>query len=169
MDIMRHFQSKEEYRELLKRFYGLYQPLERKLADSADWETEGLDFGRREKTPWLEQDLRVLGLADDDIAGLPRCENLPLLSGLASAAGCLYVLEGATLGGQVISRFLSQQLGVSPVTGGQFFSGYGVETGSRWKAFGIWAESACGGDAVCEETAGQAAEDTFDSFIRWFQ
>jgi heme oxygenase len=46
------------------------------------------------------------------------------------------VLEGATHGGQFISKHTLALLGVTPETAGRFFHGYGERTGAMWRTFG---------------------------------
>jgi heme oxygenase len=82
--------------------------------------------------------LRVLGVDQlhlDDAQPLARAN-------LNFAVGCLYVLEGATLGGQFISRHLAT-LGIGPANGGLFFHGYGAKTGEMWKSFQTNATGFC--------------------------
>src|SRR5436305_14438911 len=90
----------EEYRALLEGFYGFYGPWEKRVAGHIDellprWTEE------RCKTPMLERDLRFLR---SDLTQIPRCPALPDTSSPTALLGSLYVLEGATLGGQVLSR-----------------------------------------------------------------
>jgi heme oxygenase len=66
--------------------------------------------------------------------------------------GCLYVLEGAALGGRVISKRVKQTLGLGPTTGGAYFHGLGRQTASHWSDFltvlnTIPADSAMGANA----------------------
>lgn len=169
LDITRHFQSTSSYRALLEKFYTLYAPLEEKLAAAVDWEHAGWNFEARRKTPWLEQDLLILGLAQPELEALPLCEDLPQIQGLPEAIGCLYVLEGSTLGGQFITRFLQKSLpDVTPDMGGSFFAGYRDQTGPQWRQFGEWAEAQAARDPVTENEALTAARETFSSFARWF-
>ena len=120
--------SLERYRDLVGRFHGWYAPMEERLAAAADWRALGYDFDERRKTPMLERELRALGA---DPATLPRCEALPEVGGREAALGCLYVIEGATLGGQVLTRHFQERLGLTPV----FFASYGDQVGPRWVAF----------------------------------
>ena len=87
---------------------------------------------------------------------------------MSQALGCLYVLEGATLGGQIISRQLEERLAIDAGHGGRFFASYGAAVGEMWQAFGeILVAHARGlecGDAIV--ASGCA---TFDAFGRWFQ
>ena len=46
-----------------------------------------------------------------------------------------YVLEGSTLGSQLLAAHFERLLAVRPHEGGTFFSGYGAATGSMWRAF----------------------------------
>ena len=59
---------------------------------------------------------------------------------IAEGIGCLYVLEGSTLGGQFILRALQERLGLSPDREARFFASYGKHVGSMWKSFGSFAE-----------------------------
>lgn len=59
----------------------------------------------------------------------------PEIHDRASWLGYLYVKQGSTLGGQVISKRLRRQLGLEAGRDQRFFHGYGEQTGERWKAF----------------------------------
>ena len=122
--------SRQTYIHLLQRFWGYYSPLEQRLR-SQSFEGRYL-WSDREKTPRLISDLLALGATT---TGLARCENLPCLDSTAKILGCLYVIEGASLGGQIIAKHLDANLGLTPETGASFFSGYGVSTGPYWLAF----------------------------------
>lgn len=122
------------YAELMARFYGFYAPLEPVLLD-AHWPDHGVSYAERLKTPALRRDLAAFGLAPDAIDALPVCTALPRVDTPARRLGCLYVLEGSTLGGQFLTRHFSAALGLTPETGCAFFSGYGPATGPRWAAF----------------------------------
>jgi len=122
--------SRLTYIHLLQLFWGYYSPLEERLRSQS---FEGrYPWSDREKTPRLISDLRALGATTN---GLARCENLPCLDSPAEILGCLYVIEGASLGGQIIAKHLHANLGLTPETGASFFSGYGVNTGPYWLAF----------------------------------
>jgi len=58
--------------------------------------------------------------------------NLSWLDGSGAAWGSLYVLEGSTLGGQVIEAALAAQAG-SPASGLTYFNDRGRRTGALWR------------------------------------
>ena len=125
-----------------------------------------LDFSERRKVGRLEEDLAALGLGAEEQARIPRCLELPELDSIPRVLGCLYVVEGATLGGQVISRHLLANLGITPESGGAFFAGYGAETGPRWKAFGE-AITAAAEKFGGEDEIVAGATRTFETLERW--
>jgi heme oxygenase (biliverdin-IX-beta and delta-forming) len=122
------------YRRRIGEFYGFYAALEPLLLDPQKWRGTPLaDTDRRRKTPALADDLHAL---DIDPSGLAVCKAIAHLTTTeAQRYGCLYVMEGSTLGGQLISRHLHARLGIDPDHGGRFFHGYGARTGSMWKVF----------------------------------
>jgi heme oxygenase len=153
------------YAQRLKQFYGFYRPVEDRLllvAGFADW---GLDLETRQKSPHLATDISVLG-GDPVLGLLPFCRELPKLESLAECFGCLYVLEGATLGGRIIGRHVKQLLGVIPETGGRFFYGYGERTGAMWQAFGK-SLTAFAVDQRTRDVIVTTASDTFQSLRMW--
>lgn len=53
----------------------------------------------------------------------------------AYALGCMYVLEGSTLGGKFILQHIGKILSYNAFAGATYFAGYGELTGSMWKSF----------------------------------
>lgn len=148
------------YERLLAAFYGLYAPLERRLHRVADLDRD-LRLERRHKSPALERDLRALGIRPETV---PLCPVLPEIGTSDRAYGCMYVLEGATLGGQIISRHVSRTLGLTPERGCAFFSSYGPEVGAMWREFGRVLRSHPIRD---RGSVIAAARETFECFHAW--
>lgn len=87
-------------------------------------------FEPRRKLALVDADLRAVG-----VATLPdRAIPLSFIRDRASAMGSLYVLEGSTLGGQLIARHAERRLGLDHA-GTSFFRSYGRDVGRRWQAF----------------------------------
>jgi heme oxygenase len=111
---------------------------------------------QRSRRPFLQQDLRALGLD----AG-PPLHALPLLPTAAAAWGSVYVMEGATLGGQVITRSLADA-GLRPDRGAAYFHGWGNATGAMWREVRLLLEQQLAEpDPLAQACAGACA--TFDS------
>lgn len=141
LDLMSASLTRESYSQKLQQFYGFYAPLEKALQNRSDRKAGGVDAplsvatraalaARLTKTDCLRQDLRHFGVTAEE---LPLCHDLPPLGNQADVLGCLYVLEGATLGGRMITLHVQSTLGITPIAGGTFFEGYGARTGTMWQ------------------------------------
>ncbi len=157
----------DRYRGLLRAFYGYYEPLEPRMAAAAAT-TPPLGFALVRRTPLIERDLTALGASQEDLAALQRCAELPTITLPATLAGCLYVVEGAALGGQVISKALKRQFGMSEHNGASFFAGEGPRTASRWTAVLGWIEALAAAQR-CGDTIIEAACETFGTIASWFE
>lgn len=78
---------------------------------------------------WLEKDMQVHGIAPYAI----EVPETPRIDSYSRFMGHLYVKQGSTLGGQVISRHLEKHLGLKPGETNYFFAGYGEDTSENWK------------------------------------
>lgn len=152
------------YQELLEKFYGFYAPLEAEIEALPDWKSWSLDFTKRRKRVWLEEDLSALGLDAAQIKSLPMCTDLPQVSSLAEGFGCAYVLEGSTLGGRQISSLLEQSQ--TPQNARAFFRSYGSDVGLKWKEF-LAALENFSRNHLSQEPTVQAANNTFTSLQKW--
>jgi heme oxygenase len=160
------------YRETLAALHAYYRPLEARLAALPDWGDVELDLAVRWKTPLLARDLDALGLGAAERDARPACAVLPSVRDCAHGLGCLYVLEGATLGGRVVMRRLAERLPVTPVHCGAFLSGYGEQTGPMWARFGAvvtdFAARHAGVRGV-ETSIVAAARTAFSTLTRWME
>ena len=100
----------QQYRNALAVIYGFYRPSEELLYAKFPHLAETM--GIRPKLPSLVHDLVALGFSDMEVAALPLCPAIPAVESWGEGLGMVYVLEGATLGGQVVMRRISHCLGV---------------------------------------------------------
>ena len=159
------------YLHRIKQFYSFYKPLENRLLELSSEISPWLDIRNRQKTAFLEADLQSINQAinqETPNTGEPLtlCTALPQLNNSAECFGCLYVLEGATLGGVIISKHIRDTLGVTPETGGLFFHGYGQRTGEMWREFRA-AMSAFDAQTHQQDQVIVAARATFDTLRHW--
>ena len=134
LDLLRPSFTRDHYATLLKRFYGFHLPWESKVAAALETELPHF-FNARKKLRNLEADLRYLGSATEDLSDIAICDDLPPLHNIGSVLGSVYVIEGSSLGGRILTRHFSEQLGIRPDAGCRYFSGYGDCTGQMWSAF----------------------------------
>jgi heme oxygenase (biliverdin-IX-beta and delta-forming) len=159
--------SQQNYRVLMQRFWGFYAPLEETLW-ARDWNFENYRAAERRKTPLLQRDLSALGSAPHEQKTLVRCADLPALNSRAQVLGCFYVLEGATLGGQIIARHLRKTLDIGPENGGAFFASYGENIGPMWQNFRVLITSQVIHEKDCR-LAIDTAQQTFETFHAWLR
>src|SRR5579859_1237578 len=159
--------SLSAYLTLMARLWGFYSPLEEQLAGVSGWSALDIDLPRRMKAPLLMADLLSLESAHIEVTGLAVCTRLPNVATLDRALGCLYVLEGATLGGQVIAHSLQRSLSLDARRGCAFFSSYGAAVGMMWSACREALQAHCKSDNVASQFAVSTACDTFAALDDW--
>jgi heme oxygenase (biliverdin-IX-beta and delta-forming) len=150
------------YRRLLERFYGYWAPLELQLCRVEELNHPELELPARLKANLLEADLRVLGA---EPALVPLCTRLPELESLGRALGCLYVLEGSTLGSQLIARHIKKRFQLEYGCGASFFNAYGDAVGARWARFRSFLSLHA--EAASEDELLSAARETFETLDSW--
>ena len=158
--------TRARYTRVLEAFYGFYAPLEPSIARAAATEGAALALELRAKLPLLATDLRALGQTPAEIEALPRCRDLPVLESASHAIGILYVMEGATLGGQIIRRHLRDGAEIDASSGAAFFTGYGATTGAMWARF---VDHVNQSTTIETDAAVRAAVHTFQTLTQWLQ
>ena len=128
---MRNMQCVEDYARLLQLFYRYFGGLERLIEKFID-EATLPDYDMRRKAALIGLDLETLNAPLPATAAL---NELPVIKNTQEALGALYVMEGSTLGGQVIKGMLARQLNIDDDFATLFFNGYGTNTGQMWQSF----------------------------------
>jgi heme oxygenase len=155
--------SEKEYAELLTLFYSYFGGLESCINEVIDGNLLP-DNEQRRKTQALANDLEHLGFKSPERA---TGDDLPQLNTHLQALGALYVIEGSTLGGKIISKMMQQQLGLDAQSL-SFFTGYGDKTEHMWDAF----KMALNKDNLQPGQQAEviaAANETFLKFGQWFE
>ncbi len=128
---MKSIRSPQDYVDLLQLFYTYFGGLET-LIDQHINANELSDHAARRKSAALAQDITDLGGQP-----LPKATgaDLPPINDALDAFAAMYVIEGSTLGGKIISKMMAQQLNIPDGKGLSFFNGYGEDTDAMWQAF----------------------------------
>ena len=129
----------EVYRKVLGCLYGFYFPLETKYDDFYDSVGVVLKLEKRRKSELLASDMRGFGLGDSQINSLHVLRDVPEIASLEDLIGTLYVIEGSTLGGQVLQVLLRKKLQLNDDQL-HYFNSYGSETQAMWLDFQQSAE-----------------------------
>jgi heme oxygenase len=162
LDLLRPPLSRARFTALLVRFWGFHaasEPAIRRHGALARL------MGGRYRLDILARDLRAAGLSSGEIEALPRCAAASGLgASVEGALGSLYVMEGSTLGGRLISRALSE-LSWLPPGGVVYFNPYGSRTATMWRNFQdeLAAHSSPAADPLIEASA----LDTFAVLHDW--
>lgn len=156
-----------DYRAITARLFGHHAQAEAALIARASLLPASLDLTKRlKRTALLAADLLALGLSQAAIDALPR--HAPFaLDRPEDAWGLLYVLEGSTLGGQLIARHVGSVLGLDPASGASALVPHGTETGVLWRAFRErLTEAGLAGEA-CGDALVAAARAAFTELDDW--
>ncbi|QDT39784.1 Heme oxygenase [Stratiformator vulcanicus] len=158
----------DSYRRLLERYAAYYRCFE-EIVRRDRFIVREFGSERLEKSKWLRNDLRELNEAVP-VVGDQRSSaeelTLPDFPTRSHLIGGMYVLEGATLGGQVLLRRYGPPRGLPEGAAVRFFEGYRDATGMMWQAF---SQTACRlVEAEAEIAAAvDSARATFSSFGDW--
>ena len=158
--------TRARYTRVVEAFYGFYAPLEPSIVRAAESDGAALALELRAKLPLLATDLRALGRTPAEVLALARCCSVPVVASSSQAIGILYVIEGATLGGQVIRKHLRDRLEIDAAGGAAFFTGYGAMTGAMWTRF---VEHVNHSRTIQTDVAVNAAVDTFQRLTQWLE
>lgn len=164
LDILDPQLCMSRYRRILAGFLGFYLPIEQGLRALGPVSPEpGIE--PPERAALLAADLLAMGMSSRVVQAQPRCTDLPPLGSVEQMAGCLYVLEGAALGGRIIARTLERTLDVGRAHGASFFAGR-ADTAFRWKRLLGWLEELSQANTDADEIV-SSADRTFASLEAW--
>lgn len=128
---LKDIKNTDDYIQLLLLYYAFYSPVENNIFKYVNNNCLP-GFEGRIKSEIIRGCLRNLG-ADAYINSSPA---VPLINNCTEAFGALYVLEGSTLGGEIIARMLKANkhtnLSNECLT---FFTVYGSNTMQMWNSF----------------------------------
>jgi heme oxygenase (biliverdin-IX-beta and delta-forming) len=164
LDLMNTELTRQAYCYRLKVFYGFYAPFEEALK----LRLENMRFpdelaNRLDKTALLRNDLNYLGV---DLENISTCQKLPRLEFITEILGSIYVVEGATLGGRIITKHVKDTLNIWPTNGGSFFQGYGDATAMMWQGMRQLLVNGAH-NASAENAIVASAIETFTALRNW--
>jgi heme oxygenase len=129
LDLLAEPLARGRFIAVLQGFHAFHQSWEPAMAAGL---RDPAFFDPRRRLALLEADLAALGCGVVHLGACPAAAQLAAT--LAAAMGSLYVMEGSTLGGQLIARRLAGEAWL-PEGGLRYFTPYGAATGAMWQAF----------------------------------
>ena len=132
LDLCDHKLSIASYWHPAQLFFCSYAAREIQLLAVPFWCFLGLDYGQRQKTSRLHQNLLVLGDAGTTIVDLPRCDQSV---DEALLRGCLFAVKGVSSGFEIIIKYLHNYAKPSANLRPFFFDGHGTRTGNPPNVF----------------------------------
>jgi heme oxygenase (biliverdin-IX-beta and delta-forming) len=149
--------SRTGFERLLSFQYSLHQAVEPVIIPLLDAHWPALAYGEtRQKLAALEKDMQVLAPANSP--PLVDESQVDFLQSPYHALGCAYVLEGSTLGGQVILRHLKQIPEIAEDAPFHYYGLYADQVGPRWKVFQETANAALDTEEKVAEAVNSAVE-----------
>jgi len=155
---MRNIRSLNDYIKLLQFFYSYFGALEDRI-NLYIGIPELPDYLQRRKSESLAEDIRSLG---GELPIKTAVTDLPVIENHLQAFGALYVMEGSTLGGQIISQMITKQLGIHN-KGLLFFQSYGDNLTTMWNTFKLTLNRQADNETDAEIII-TAADATFRQF-----
>lgn len=132
-EIMNKTLTLEQYKTLLATNYIVHSAIESKLHNALDVTLKTtLDIENRHKLEALEQDLLEIGMKKEELNALNF--DFPDIKDNATSLGAMYVLEGATLGGNVIQKKLRATPAFKNL-GLNYYTVYAQNLMPNWLAF----------------------------------
>lgn len=146
----------------LKKFLGFHLVWESGFSNSEVFTQLMMNRGRARLAA---SDLEALGLSHEEIARVPVSEAAAALHRSAEITmGSLYVMEGSTLGGEVIAKALRAETWL-PAQGLQYFSPPNRDARSDWNELKTWAETRFA--PATWDLIEQGAQETFSLMNTW--
>lgn len=161
---LKGMKSPDDYINILQIFYAYFAALEDQINQFIGLD-QLPDYAERRKTESIKNDILALnGVVPEKATAV----DLPEIGSMLQAFGALYVIEGSTLGGQVISKIISKQLALDDVAGISFFKSYGEQTMAMWEKFKAVLEHHAASQEAADEIT-EAANETFGKFRLWME
>lgn len=152
-----------DYTAILRDFYGFISPMEKHIAQHAAGHIP--DMHKRRKSGSLIEDIQFF---EDFIPQKEEVcpeDELPSINTAASSIGALYVFEGSTLGGEIITALIAKKLNISTEKGFSFFRSYDGDRMRMWQLFKNAMDEF--GKKADEKEVVLSAQQTFTKMHNW--
>ena len=159
--------SRAEYSQLISCNWWIHQRIEKTIDAFLTQQTfPKLSVFFDRKSEWLAADMAYLNI-------IPNQQPFstivyPKITTKAALLGCLYVIEGSMLGGQLMVNLFRKHATLNDIAQFHFYQGYGKNTRQRWKTFQALTNE-MEWTPLTTQQAVQQAKDTFRFFQSTYQ
>ncbi|GIW23011.1 MAG: hypothetical protein KatS3mg068_2018 [Candidatus Sericytochromatia bacterium] len=120
---------------------------------------------KEKKIPLLLKDMYNFNISIDEIKSIELCNDLPNCDTLENILGTLYVIEGATLGGEIVAKKLENIFKKEIY----FFNSYKENIREMWKSFCNVLNDYAKNNIDKEEEIIKSSENTYFKFNEWLK
>lgn len=157
---LKNMSNLSDYSDLLKKLYQFYNPIEKELQKIIPVSFLS-DISERKHNSRLLNDIKNI-----DKSFLPSFkENKLVIDNISYALGVMYVIEGSTLGGQIITQMILKKMPSENLNYTSYFTSYGNNTHIMWAKFK--EEVLKSTDKINEDDVITGAKDTFTNLREW--
>jgi heme oxygenase (biliverdin-IX-beta and delta-forming) len=123
--------SAKQYLAYLQMLLVVHETIEEKAGQFDHWKTYGVDLDEHKRAHLLHRDIKLLDTSPQHTSQTP----IPDIQwDFPEIVGALYVLEGSTMGGQILSQNIAH-LALSQKVPNHYFRAYGSKTMQRWQSY----------------------------------
>lgn len=142
------------YRDVLRRFHVVHRAADPHVVQGLT--QHRLTYAYSDKLSWLERDMQRANVTPDpvEVAWGP-------MASLEEILGTVYVMEGKTLGGMLIHKWLHRNGVIATASTRHFFNPYGRKVKARWNETGAFIEETIVTRGLDVERTLKAANDVF--------
>jgi heme oxygenase len=126
----------DDYANYLHKMHQLHNEIEKKLQSFKEFSHYSIDTSKRSRSDFLKKDLKSLNANNKEVSSF----NLEIEWSFPVAIGVMYVLEGSTMGGQILKERLKKLPVENAHTITNYFDGYGAQTMKLWQEYSLFLE-----------------------------
>ena len=126
------------YAAYLLGLAGIHTDIEEAASGFGEWSDYGITIAEHFRLPLLMDDLEALGSRprqEEGADSVGRAWDFP------TAVGAMYVLEGSTMGGQILAKRLMHVRGPSGAEATAYFQGHREMAMPRWQKFAMFLDA----------------------------
>ena len=153
----------QKYVDYLWHLYKLHLDLENKAKSFSEWEKWGIVIKDRQRAHLLKKDIDSLDLVPNQYQSY---QDFSKNWSFANIVGAMYVLEGSTMGGQILSQRLENIKSKNGQGATNYFKAYEKETMTMWMKYVEFLNEFSNKNNSLKDEIIEGAEQTYGAIER---